>query len=93
METILGGLAFAGVIAAICPVKRDVKTKVMRRVDYSGCIFPRLSLCITILLADCTSEPIGKDASTSNHDASLLVILIIFGWVSISEQFLKAMAA
>jgi ureidoacrylate peracid hydrolase len=45
-----------------------------------------------VLLTDCTSEPIGKDAPTSNHDASLLVIQILFGWVSNSEQFLKALA-
>ena len=43
-----------------------------------------------VLLADCTSEPIGKDAPTSNHDASILMIQILFGWVSTSEQFLKA---
>ena len=45
-----------------------------------------------VLLTDCTSEPIGKDAPTSNHDASLLVIQILFGWVSNSGQFLKALA-
>ena len=45
-----------------------------------------------VLLADCTSEPIGRHALTSNHDASLLVIQTLFGWVSTSEQFLKAMA-
>lgn len=45
-----------------------------------------------VLLADCTSEPIAKDAPRSNHDASILVMQILFGWVSTSEQFLKAMA-
>ena len=43
-----------------------------------------------VLLSDCTSEPIGKNALTSNHDASILVIQVLFGWVSTSEQFLKA---
>src|SRR5712671_1165190 len=43
-----------------------------------------------VLLTDCTSEPIGNDAPTSNHDASVLVMQILFGWVSTSEQFLKA---
>jgi nicotinamidase-related amidase len=45
-----------------------------------------------VLLTDCTSEPIGKDAPASNHDASLLVIQMLFGWVCGSEQFLKALA-
>jgi ureidoacrylate peracid hydrolase len=43
-----------------------------------------------VVLSDCTSEPIGKDAPTSNHDASLLAIEILFGWVSTSQLFLKA---
>ena len=46
-----------------------------------------------VLLKDCTSEPIGKDAPTSNHDASILVMQILFGWVSTSEQYLKALSA
>jgi ureidoacrylate peracid hydrolase len=45
------------------------------------------------LLADCTSEPIANDAPRSNHDASILLTQILFGWVSTSEQFLKAMSA
>ena len=44
-----------------------------------------------VLLSDCMSEPIGNDAPTSNHDASLLVIQMLFGWVSTSEKFLKAL--
>ena len=44
----------------------------------------------SVLLADCTSEPIGKDAPRSNHDASLLVMEILFGWVSTSRQFKEA---
>jgi ureidoacrylate peracid hydrolase len=43
-----------------------------------------------VLLADCTSEPIAKDAPRSNHDASILIIEILFGWVTTSQQFLKA---
>jgi ureidoacrylate peracid hydrolase len=46
-----------------------------------------------VLLTDCTSEPIGNDAPRRNHDASILVMQILFGWVSTSEQFLKAMSA
>jgi ureidoacrylate peracid hydrolase len=43
-----------------------------------------------VLLTDCTSEPIGGNAPRSNHDASLLTIELLFGWVTDSQQFLKA---
>jgi ureidoacrylate peracid hydrolase len=43
-----------------------------------------------VLLADCTSEPIAKDAPRSNHDASILTMEILFGWVTTSQQFLGA---
>ena len=43
-----------------------------------------------ILLADCMAEPIGAGFSRSNHDASLLVIQAMFGWVSDSAEFVKA---
>ena len=46
-----------------------------------------------VLLTDCTSEPIGHGMSRSNHDASLLLIEIMFGWLSTSEQFLKSSVA
>ena len=41
-----------------------------------------------VLLTDCTSEPVGDGMSRSNHDASLLLINVMFGWLSTSEQFL-----
>lgn len=46
-----------------------------------------------VLLTDCTSEPIGKEAPTSNHEASILVMQILFGWVSTSQDFVKALSA
>ena len=46
-----------------------------------------------VLLADCTAEPIGYGLPRSNYDASLLVIQALFGWISRSEQFIKAMEA
>ena len=46
-----------------------------------------------VLLADCTAEPIGRDLPSSNHEASLVVIQTLFGWVSHSEHFLKALKA
>jgi ureidoacrylate peracid hydrolase len=44
-----------------------------------------------VLLADCTAEPIGRDLPASNHEASLLLIEALFGWVSHSDHFLKAL--
>jgi ureidoacrylate peracid hydrolase len=45
----------------------------------------------TILLADCTGEPLGNDLPRSNYDASLLVIAgRNFGWVSSSGAFLES---
>jgi ureidoacrylate peracid hydrolase len=45
-----------------------------------------------VLLADCTAEPIGCDFPRSNHEASLLVIQTLFGWVSESTAFVRALA-
>jgi ureidoacrylate peracid hydrolase len=46
-----------------------------------------------VLLADCMNEPIGHDLPRSNHEASLLTIEVLFGWVSTSEHFNKALTA
>lgn len=43
-----------------------------------------------ILLTDCTSEPIASDAPRSNHDASITLVQILFGWTSTSDHFLRA---
>ena len=45
-----------------------------------------------ILLADCTGEPIGYGLPRSNHEASLLTIQILLGWVSSSGEFIKALS-
>jgi len=45
-----------------------------------------------ILLADCAAEPIGDKLPRSNHDASLLVIETLLGWVSDSERFVRALS-
>jgi len=45
-----------------------------------------------VLLADCTAEPIGEGLPRSNHDASLLTVEVLLGWVSDSTKFLKAIA-
>ncbi len=43
-----------------------------------------------VLLADCTGEPIGHTLPRSNHDASLLVMQMLFGWISSSDEFVRA---
>ncbi len=43
-----------------------------------------------VLLADCTAEPIGYGLPRSNHEASLLTVQVLLGWVSSSDEFIKA---
>ena len=45
-----------------------------------------------VVLEDCSAEPIGAAATRSNHEASLLVIQTLFGWVSSSKSVLEALA-
>ena len=45
-----------------------------------------------VLLEDCTAEPIGGNFPRSNHDASLLTIEVLLGWVSSSEDFINALS-
>lgn len=46
---------------------------------------------VCVLLADCMSEPIGQGLPRSNHEASLLSAEVLFGCVSDSDRFLKAL--
>ena len=46
-----------------------------------------------VLLADCSAEPLGYKLPRSNHEASLLVIETLLGWISGSEQFITALEA
>jgi ureidoacrylate peracid hydrolase len=45
-----------------------------------------------LLLEDCTAEPIGSQPQRTNHDASVLVVETLFGWVTRSEELLSALA-
>jgi len=69
-------LIITGCTTSIC-VESTVRDAMFR--DY---------LCV--LLADCMNEPIGYGLPRSNHDASLLSTEVLLGWVSDSEQFIKA---
>jgi len=70
-------LIVTGVTTSIC-VESTVRDAMFR--DY---------LCV--LLRDCMSEPIGHDLPRTNHEASLLNAEVLLGWVSDSEQFVKAL--
>src|SRR6266566_3615192 len=71
-------LIVTGVTTSIC-VESTVRDAMFR--DY---------LCV--LLRDCMSEPMGHDLPRTNHEASLLNAEALFGWVSDSDQFIKAVA-
>jgi ureidoacrylate peracid hydrolase len=45
-----------------------------------------------ILLEDCMSEPIGADKARTNHDASLLSVETLLGWVSDSARLAAAVS-
>jgi ureidoacrylate peracid hydrolase len=72
-------LIVTGVTTSIC-VESTVRDAMFR--DY---------LCV--LLRDCMSEPIGHDLARTNHEASLLNTEALLGWVSDSEEFVKAFSA
>ncbi len=70
-------LIFTGCTTSVC-VESTIRDAMFR--DYSP-----------VLLADCTGEPVGYGLPRSNHEATLLLIQIMLGWVSSSEQFIKAL--
>src|ERR1700730_11169094 len=72
-------LIVTGVTTSIC-VESTVRDAMFR--DY---------LCV--LLRDCMSEPFGHDLPRTNHEASLLNAEVLLGWVSDSEQVIKALSA
>jgi len=82
LDTVLGKLdikhlIFTGCTTSVC-VDSTIRDAMCR--DYQP-----------VLLADCTGEPIGYGLPRSNHDASLLTIEVLLGWVSDSEEFVKAL--
>lgn len=44
----------------------------------------------SVVLEDCTAEPVGYGLSRSNHEASILLIQRRLGWVSSSDEFIRA---
>ena len=45
-----------------------------------------------LVLEDCTAEPVGAGTPRSNHDASVLLFQVFFGWVCQSSELLAALA-
>lgn len=72
-------LIFTGCTTSVC-VESTIRDAMFR--DY-----------LPVLLADCTGEPIGYGLPRSNHEASLLTIQVLFGWVSNSSDFIKGLEA
>jgi len=70
-------ILFTGCTTSVC-VESTVRDAMFR--DYS-----------CVLLADCMSEPIGYGLPRSNHEASLLIAQVLFGWVSGSDEFIKGL--
>jgi ureidoacrylate peracid hydrolase len=70
-------LVVTGCTTSVC-VESTIRDAMFR--DYS-----------CVLLEDCTAEPIGHDLPRSNHDASILVIQALFGWVSDSAAVIRAL--
>jgi ureidoacrylate peracid hydrolase len=72
-------LIITGCTTSVC-VESTVRDAMFR--DYS-----------CVLLEDCMGEPIGNDLPRSNHEASLLTMQTLFGWVSHSKEILKSLAS
>jgi ureidoacrylate peracid hydrolase len=71
-------LVFTGCTTSVC-VESTIKDAMFR--DYH-----------CLVLEDCTAEAIGAGLPRSNHDATLLVIQLLVGWVSDSTTWLAALA-
>jgi ureidoacrylate peracid hydrolase len=72
-------LIFVGATTSVC-VESTVRDAMFR--DYC-----------CLVLADCTAEPIAFDAPRSNHEATLLTIELLFGWVANSADLRQALRA
>jgi len=70
-------LVFTGCTTSVC-VESTVRDAMFR--DYR-----------CLVLSDCVAEPIGNDLPRTNHDASLLVLERLFGWISDSSALLQAL--
>lgn len=70
-------LIFTGCTTSVC-VESTIRDAMFR--DYRS-----------VLLEDCTAEPMGGDEIRTNHDASLLLIENLLGWVTSSAALIEAL--
>ena len=75
----ISNLIFTGCTTSVC-VDSTIRDAMFR--DYR-----------CVLLADCVGEPIGGELPRSNHEASVLTVQTVLGWVSDSEGFQSALKA
>ncbi len=75
----IGTLVFAGGTTSVC-VESTVRDAYFR--DYR-----------CLLLADCTTEPIGHGLPHTSHDATLRMVEVLFGWVTTSERVIHGLTA
>jgi len=76
-ESSVRNIIFIGVTTSVC-VESTLRDAFFR--DYK-----------CLLLSDCVAEPIGNNLARSNHGATLLVVQMLFGWVTDSAAVLDAM--
>jgi ureidoacrylate peracid hydrolase len=72
-------LIFTGATTSVC-VESTVRDATFR--DYR-----------CVVLRDCTTELIAADSPRSNHEASLLIIELLFGWTAESNDVIGALLA
>ena len=70
-------LIFTGATTSVC-VESTMRDSMF--LDY----FP-------VLLSDATAEPLGHTVDQSNHKASIRVLAALFGWVTDSNEFIRAL--
>jgi ureidoacrylate peracid hydrolase len=83
LDGILRGLGIKQLIITGCTTSVCVESTIRDAMfrDYQCC-----------LLSDCSAEPIGMANSRGNHEASLLTVELLLGWVSDSKQFIDALS-
>jgi len=74
--------------------ERGIKDLVFTGCTTSACVESTLRDAMfrahrCLLLSDCAAEPLGATELRTNHEASLLVIEKLFGWISSSRDFLE----
>ncbi len=74
----IGTLVIAGGTTSVC-VESTLRDAYFR--DYR-----------CLLLSDCTAEPIGHGLARTNRDATLLMVEVLFGWVTTAEHLIQALA-